>query len=166
MESSTPLIQYRRELRTDSGGPGTYRGGLGQWTEVGYRGDESWAVSAMVDRIHFPATGLHGGKAGAPGEFLLNGKTSPQPKALLTLAPANHVHLNPPGGGGYGDPYQRPVAMVLHDVINGYVSLEAAEEYGVVIRYRGSQEQLVRPPELYVVDEAATALLRAAKQGD
>jgi N-methylhydantoinase B len=121
----------------------------------------------MVDRIHFPATGLHGGKSGAPGEFLLNGKTSPQPKALLTLAPDNLVHLNPPGGGGYGDPYQRPLELVLSDVINGYVSLEAAEcAYGVVIRYRGSQEQLVRPPELYVVDEAATALLRGARQGN
>src|SRR2546427_8992628 len=37
MESLTPLVQHRRELRTDSGGPGTYRGGLGQWTEVSYR---------------------------------------------------------------------------------------------------------------------------------
>jgi len=37
IESLTPLVQYRRELRTDSGGPGLNRGGLGQWTEVGYR---------------------------------------------------------------------------------------------------------------------------------
>lgn len=194
MESSTPLIQYRRELRTDSGGPGTYRGGLGQWTEVGYRwfqSDEAgqekpliqptssnemdgdgkrngqaemrWAISTMIDRVRFSATGLHGGKPGAPGEFIVNNRTRPQPKALFTLAPESHVQLNPPGGGGYGDPYQRPIAMVLHDVINGYVSLEAAErEYGVVIRYKGSPEQLVRPPELYVVDEAATKLLRTA----
>ncbi len=161
IESSTPLVQYRRELRTNSGGSGTYRGGLGQWTEIGYRGDEPWAVSAMIDRIHFPATGLYDGQSGAPGELLVNNNTGPQPKALLTLAPESRVQLNLPGGGGYGDPYQRPVALVLHDVINGYVSLEAAErEYGVVIRYRGNQNQLVRPPELYVVDEVATASLR------
>jgi len=165
IESSTPLVQYRRELRTDSGGPGTYRGGLGQWTEVGYRGDEPWAVSAMIDRTHFPATGLNGGKSGAPGELLVNGNTGQQPKALLTLAPESRVQLNLPGGGGYGDPHQRPVALVLHDAINGYVSLEAAErEYGVVIHYSGNPNQLVRPPELYVVDEAATASLRTAKQ--
>jgi len=161
IESSTPLVQYRRELRTNSGGSGTYRGGLGQWTEIGYRGDEPWAVSAMIDRIHFPATGLYDGQSGAPGELLVNNNTGPQPKALLTLAPESRVQLNLPGGGGYGNPYQRPVALVLHDVINGYVSLEAAErEYGVVIRYRGNQNQLVRPPELYVVDEVATASLR------
>ncbi|GHO93748.1 hydantoinase [Reticulibacter mediterranei] len=163
MESYTPLVQYRRALRTDSGGAGTYRGGLGQWTEVRQSGAESWAVSAMADRIHFPATGLAHGKQGAPGEFLLNGEAGSQPKAVRTLASDTHVQLNLPGGGGYGDPFQRPIEMVLHDVVNGYVSLEAARrEYGVVIRYTGSQEQLVRPPELYVVDEAATASLRAA----
>ncbi len=167
IESVTPLVQHRRELRTDSGGPGTYRGGLGQWTEVSYRGDASWGVSALVDRTRFPATGLEGGKSGSSGEFLVNNTIRPQPKALIPLAPDARVQLNPPGGGGYGNPFQRPVDLVLNDVINGYVSLEAAErEYGVVIRYLGSQDLLVRPPKLYVIDEAATIALRAVEQGD
>jgi N-methylhydantoinase B len=161
IESLTPLVQHRRELRTDSGGPGTYRGGLGQWTEMSYLGDASWGVSALVDRTHFPATGLEGGKSGSSGEFLVNNTIRPQPKALIPLAPGAHVQLNLPGGGGYGNPFQRPVDLVLNDVVNGYVSLEAAErEYGVVIRYLGSQDQLVRPPQLYVIDEAATRALR------
>src|SRR6185437_6855372 len=117
-----PLIQYRRELRTDSGGSGTYRGGLGQWTEVGYRGEEPWAVSALADRTHFPATGLEGGKSGAAGEFIVNKDGRPQPKALAALKPDDCVQLNLPGGGGYGDPGQRPVEQVLNDVINGYIS--------------------------------------------
>jgi len=55
----------------------------------------------------------------------------------------------------------------MNDVINGYVSLEAADrQYGVIIRYLGDQNQLVRPPELYVIDEAATKLRRAIMQGD
>ena len=162
IESLTPLVQYRRELRTDSGGPGLNRGGLGQWTEVGYRGDASWAVSAMIDRTRFPAAGLKDGKPGALGEFLVNGASRPRPKALITLAPDARVQLNLPGGGGYGNPFQRPVELVLNDVVNGYVSLEAAERaYGVVIRYLGSQDQLVRPPELYVIDEEATSARRA-----
>ncbi len=165
VESTTPLIQYRRELRTDSGGPGTYRGGLGQWTELGYRGDAPWAVSTMIDRVRFPATGLLGGKSGVAGELVVNGDSHVKPKTLITLAPGSRVQLNPPGGGGYGDPYQRPVALVLHDVVNGYVSLEAAKrEYGVIIRYRGSADQLVRPPELYEIDEMATAALRSAQR--
>jgi N-methylhydantoinase B len=167
VESLTPLVQYRRELRTDSGGPGTYRGGLGQWTETGYQGDASWGVSALVDRTHFPATGLEGGKAGSLGEFLVNNTIRPQPKALFPLAPDARVQLNLPGGGGYGHPFQRSVDLVLNDVINGYVSLEAAErEYGVVIRYLGGQDLLVRPPRLYVIDEEATVALRAAQQSD
>jgi N-methylhydantoinase B len=56
---------------------------------------------------------------------------------------------------------------VLNDVINGYVSLEAADhEYGVVIRFLGNQDQLVRPPELYGIDKVATRLRRAKKQDD
>ena len=167
LESLTPLVQHQRGLRTDSGGPGTYRGGLGQWTEVSYRGEAHWGVSALVDRTRFPATGLEGGKSGALGEFLVNNTFRPQPKALIPLVPGDRVQLNLPGGGGYGDPFQRPLELVLNDVINGYVSLEAAErEYGVIIRYLGNQNQLVRPPELYVIDEAATKLRRAIKQDD
>ncbi len=167
LESLTPLIQHRRELRTDSGGPGMYRGGLGQWTEVSYRGEAPWGVSALVDRTHFPATGLEGGKSGAPGEFLVNNTIRPQPKAFIPLEPGDRVQLNPAGGGGYGDPFRRPLEPVLNDVINGYVSLEAADRhYGVIIRYLGDQDQLVRLPELYVIDEAATRLRRSRKQGD
>ena len=167
LESLTPLIQHRRELRTDSGGPGMYRGGLGQWTEVSYRGEGSWGVSALVDRTRFPATGLEGGKSGAPGEFLVNNTIRPQPKAFIPLEPADRVQLNLAGGGGYGDPFRRPLELVLNDVINGYISLEAADRhYGVIIRYLGDQDQLVRLPELYVIDEAATRLRRSRKQGD
>ncbi len=163
IESLAPLIQYRRSLRTDSGGAGTHRGGLGQWTEVGYLGDEPLGVSPLADRTRFPATGLAGGKSGAPGELIVNDTVRPQPKAHLLLAPHDRVQLNLPGGGGYGDPFRRPVELVLNDVINGYISLEAAErEYGVVIRYTGTQEQLVRPPELYKLDQAATTSLRSA----
>jgi N-methylhydantoinase B len=161
LESLTPLIQSQRELRIDSGGAGTYRGGLGQWTDFAYRGEASWAVSPLADRTRFPATGLDGGKDGALGEFIVNENLRPQPKALFTLEPDAHVHLNLPGGGGYGNPFQRPPQLVLNDVINGYVSLAAAErEYGVVVRYLGTRDQIVRPPELYVIDEEATASLR------
>jgi len=164
MESLTPLVQHRRELRIDSGGPGTYRGGLGQWTEVSYLGETSWGVSALVDRTRFPAAGLEGGQSGSIGEFLVNNTIRPQAKALIPLAPGARVQLNLPGGGGYGNPFQRPIELVLNDVINGYVSLEAAErEYGVVIYYLGSPDQLVRPPDLYMVDEAATRAQRTVK---
>jgi N-methylhydantoinase B len=49
----------------------------------------------------------------------------------------------------------------LADVVSGYVSMESAErDYGVVIRYLGTPDRLVRLPEHYTVDEEATARLR------
>jgi N-methylhydantoinase B len=71
--------------------------------------------------------------------------------------------LNLPGGGGYGDPFEREPQSVLQDVAGGYVSLEAARrEYGVIIRYLGSEQQLVRLPTHYALDLAATAECRRA----
>ncbi len=56
-ETQAPLIQNHRQLRTDSGGAGEFRGGLGQSISVGYLGDEQWSVSGMDDRPKFPASG-------------------------------------------------------------------------------------------------------------
>ena len=161
IETLTSMVQHRRELRTDSGGPGRFRGGLGQWTEMGCRTDEPWTVSAMIDRISYPAEGLLGGKPGMAGQMLIDGNQEAEPKRLLVLDPGNRVQLNPPGGGGYGDPLTRDTEAVLWDVIEGYVSLEAARrDYGVVIEYLGREDQLVRLPEDYRLDIEATRQLR------
>lgn len=57
-----------------------------------------------------------------------------------------------PGGGGYGNPHERPVEKVLWDVKNGLVSIKGArEDYGVVIT-NGS------------VDQNATRSLRGGAQ--
>ena len=166
VETLSSLIQHRRELRPDSGGPGLYRGGLGQYTEMGCRTEETWTVSAMVDRINHPPEGMLGGRPGARGEFLLDGKRSGQPKALLALGPDQRVQLNLPGGGGFGNPLERDPAMVLSDVVEGYVSMEGAErDYGVVIRCVGPADRMVRLPEDYRIDEKATEALRSERRG-
>src|SRR5262249_32796163 len=155
------LLQHRRELRMDSGGPGKFRGGLGQLTEFSSLGAGPWEVSAMIDRVIYPGTGLEGGKPGACGEFKIDNQPRAQPKTLVSLDPHSRVQLNLPGGGGYGDPFEREPESVLNDVVSGYVSLAAAEsEYGVVIRYLGSQDQLVRLHNHYRIDFEATAQLR------
>lgn len=90
----------------------------------------------------------------------------PNPKGRIDLVPGQSIHLNTPGGGGYGDPYARDPERVRQDVIAGYVTPEAAErEYGVVVRFTGAPDELVRLPEQWVVDEAATAGRRTARQG-
>ena len=72
---------------------------------------------------------------------------------IETIKPGETVTNMNPGGGGYGDPYERPTASVLADVKNSLVSIEGArEDYGVVIGTNGA----------LAVDEAASATLRAA----
>ena len=166
LETLSPLVQHRRQLRQDSGGAGKYRGGLGQATEIGYRGSGSWSVSAMIDRTQFAAQGLEGGQAGAMGEFMADGEKPLPPKTVIWFEPNTQVHLNLPGGGGYGNPFERDPQRVLEDVIQGYISIEAAErEYGVVVNYLGGADRLVRLPEHYVIDIAATEQLHRHRMG-
>jgi N-methylhydantoinase B len=161
IESLSSLVMRRRQLRPDSGGAGTWRGGLGQFTEFTNRSEGRWSVSCIVDRTRYPAPGLLGGKPGAPGEFILDTGERPNPKAQVDLKPHQVVHLNQPGGGGYGDPFSRDPELVRQDVIAGYITPEAASaDYGVVVRFSGSEDELVRLPEQWVIDEAATRELR------
>ncbi len=161
IETLAPLIQHRRELRTDSGGAGRQRGGLGQATELSFRGEGRWSVSAMIDRTRFAAQGFDGGQPGAPGGFYADDSGALAPKTVVWFAPESHAHLDPPGGGGYGSAFERDPARVLDDVVNGYVSVEAAaRDYGVAVRYIGADGQLVRLPEHYQIDWEATRALR------
>ena len=147
VETQAPLLQEHRCLRTDSGGPGQFRGGLGQNIAVSYLGDEPWSVSGMVDRTEFAAQGLEGGYEGSVGEFLLDGKPA-ETKTVMWMEPDATVSMNPPGGGGFGDPQKRDPEKILEDVINGYVSIDAAnEQYGVEIEFVGNENDLVRLPE-------------------
>ena len=69
MESLTGLVVERREVRPDSGGPGKFRGGCGQFTTFADRSGQPWSMSGMYDRLKFPAQGLLGGGPGAAGSF-------------------------------------------------------------------------------------------------
>jgi N-methylhydantoinase B len=166
IETLTPLVQHRRELRTDSGGAGQWRGGLGQATEMGCRGAGPWTVSTLIDRTRFPAAGLEGGGQGAPGELSLASGKPAQPKTVLQVAEDDRVRLAPPGGGGYGDPRARDPERVLADVVDGYVSIESArDDYGVAVEYLGPPDRVVRTPDLYRIDEAETRRLRPHDEG-
>ena len=161
IESLSPLVMRRRELRADSGGAGKWRGGLGQLTEFTSRGEGRWSVSSIVDRTRYPAPGLLGGKPGMAGELVLGNGARPNPKSQIEMERGQSVHLNLPGGGGYGDPFARDPELVRQDVISGYVTTgAAARDYGVVIRFTGGDDEMVRLPEQWVIDKEATAKLR------
>ena len=136
---------------------------LGQITEFARRGDGKWSVSSIADRTVYPAPGLLGGQAGATGEVALGDGTRLHAKALVDLKPDDVVHVKLPGGGGYGDSFKRDPAKVLWDVVEGYITPETAERnYGVKVVYRGNDQDLVKMPEKWFIDQDKTTKIRAS----
>ena len=163
-ELQTPLVQEHRCLHPNSGGPGRFRGGLGQEIFVTATSDDRWSVSGMVDRTQFPAAGLQGGKPGSTGTLEVNTESA-IPKTILWLEPQDTIKMSPPGGGGFGPPWERDPQHVLLDVIAGYVTIETAKsEYGVIIACSAKHDQLVRMPSCYHLDMAATQQFRESAQ--
>lgn len=131
-EHTGPIVIWRKELRPDSGGAGTHRGGLGQIMEVGARDGYEFDFSAMFDRVDHPARGRGGGRGGAPTTITKDDGSTMRGKGKQFVADGERVLLSFPGGGGYGDPAQRDRALVRRDLINEYVSEEALEtDYGL-----------------------------------
>lgn len=120
-EHIAPLRFHHKRLRPDSGGPGRHRGGLGQEILIESRSDTPIAVSFLAERTIFPAFGVEGGRAGAPGELRINGEKT-DPKKQYVLGRGDTVSLGTPGGGGHGDPGRRDRAALERDVACGYVS--------------------------------------------
>ena len=134
-ETVAPLVFWRKEYLTDSGGPGQYRGGLGQIMEVAHADGAPFAVSKMFDRIRNPARGRDGGGAGAPGRVHVVGPSGGElrPKGKEVVPRGHRLVMETPGGGGLGDPRRRDPSMVERDRQSGYVSAEAAAKvYGAV----------------------------------
>jgi N-methylhydantoinase B len=154
VEAESSLTIHEYGVRRDSGGPGRFRGGTGV-VLVFEAGVPGTAVTARgMERQRFRAWGVEGGCCGARAEAVLNpGRPDERPLRkidLLRLEPGDVVRIATPGGGGYGDPFEREPERVLEDVRRHVVSVEHARDaYGVVI-VDG------------VVDEAGTAQLRAA----
>ena len=128
VENVSPIFIECRELIQDSGGPGKFRGGLGQRMVIRVRGGHPAQHSPMYDRIYFPAKGFAGGLHGTKGRIYLDDDTLPHAKAKYILKPGQKVTLELPGGGGFYPPEDRDPQMVRQDVIDGLVSLAQARE--------------------------------------
>ncbi len=131
-EHAGPVIIWRKELRPDSGGAGQYRGGLGQYMDVGAAEGHEADFSAMFDRVNFPARGRQGGEDGAPTVLKLDDGTKFRGKGKQFVAHGQRVELAFPGGAGYGLASERASEDVKEDLRRGYISAEVAREtYGL-----------------------------------
>ncbi len=138
MELKYPHVIERHALREDSGGAGRYRGGLGVIQQRRVLATSS--INAQIERTQDAPWGLFGGRSGAANRLEIlrgDGRHEHYPTGKVLdeeLHEGDAYILYSGGGGGYGNPHERPVAAVLADVRQGYVSIAAAlRDYGVVI---------------------------------
>ena len=149
-------VRYRcLELWQDSGGAGTWRGGLGYHAEVDWLRGEG-VLALRGERQRFRPWGVHGGEPAPPCRWQLvreDGEAENLPaKYLLSIQGGEALSYWSTGGGGYGPPWRREAERVLADVLDGRVSTEEARQhYGVAI-------------DDGKVDRAATRALRAARR--
>ncbi|MBA3507462.1 MAG: hydantoinase B/oxoprolinase family protein [Betaproteobacteria bacterium] len=129
-ENLTGMFITSKELLTDSGGPGEFRGGLGQRIEFVNDSGHDIAIACLAGRTEFAPQGVRGGFPGGLREVRVNGETV-HPKGRYMLAPGDRLTTFEAGGGGFGDPRRRDAAALRHDVAMGYVSMkEAIAVYG------------------------------------
>jgi N-methylhydantoinase B len=160
-ESIFPHIQWGRDYRTDSGGPGQWRGLCGSHYEKEVRVPAK--VYTYVVGMRYPMPGICGGMPGEPNKLTLKvGSDNPvvvkDVADWVPLEVGERVVYDYGGGGGWGDPLDRDPQAVLDDVLDEYVSVDGAErDYGVVLT--GSLDDLT-----LAIDEEATAKLRGQRR--
>ncbi len=161
IEYDAPILWEKRELLSDSGGAGKYRGGCGQEFafsvprgKIGPMENEPIFVALRGGRFERPSQGIIGGQNSNLAEIIVNGK----PKELggrFALKPGDLLQYKVPGGGGYKNPLDRDPSLVEEDVKNSLVSVNCAkEDYGVIIDKKTLK-----------IDQKATERLRASMKG-
>jgi N-methylhydantoinase B len=137
IEMQYPVRVLRTALRCDSGGAGTWRGGLG--VEMAIQVLTDVTLSVRGDRILLPPPGVDGGQPGTAGFGRVErvdgtvDHLAPRQSAV-SLAEGDVLVIGTSGGGGLGPPFERPADLVAADVTDGRVGAAAAERiYGVVL---------------------------------
>ena len=154
VENVYPIEIVRCALRQNSGGAGRYRGGAGYEKDFRILCAEVF-LSIRGCRTRFANWGIEGGMAGETAKVILNPETNHDEE--LTSVLENHrfvrddvVRIVTAGGGGWGDPLDRPAAQVAHDVLRKLISEATAHEsYGVIL-----------DPITHAADDTATESLR------
>lgn len=155
-ELDSPVRIERLEIVGDTGGAGRYRGACAVRKDIRFLGTNN-RLTPIADRHLFPPHGIHGGEEGALASIVLDPNGTPTPlhsKGIRMIEQDEVVRFQVSGAGGYGPPADREPDAVRADVVDGFVSPEAADrDYGVVLT-----------AEL-AVDEVATAARRDQKTG-
>lgn len=157
------IIYEGFELHPDSCGPGRYRGGLGSLFRVRFLGDGH--IGIETSRTIEGSLGVNGGGKSVAQKLLReragdaevigghreDGKWINPLANTFSFKPDDIFRFDATGGGGWGNPLERPVDEVLEDILDEYITPNhALENYGVVV-----------DPETYTLDPNATEKLRS-----
>jgi len=157
IEADQPLMIEQYALVPDSGGAGTYRGGLGIVRDFRILADEA-VFQLRSDRHDYLPWGVEGGKPGTPTQNYLNPDSENRElpsKHLMTLKKGDLYRCIQAGGGGYGEPLDREIDSVLEDYKQEKLTRDyAQQEYGVVINPKSGDVDL----------KATTSLRRKMKK--
>lgn len=119
-----PVLVEEHALRENSGGAGKFRGGLG--VRLTYRVAVPCKVTINCERTQCPPWGIAGGGNGAPNTAVIKPKAAPERVVLkgteIPLEPGDVVTFETAGGGGYGNPAERPRAAIDSDLRQGFVT--------------------------------------------
>jgi N-methylhydantoinase B len=158
-EGRFPFVVERLGLAVDSGGAGRHRGGCGYEKHIRMLKDAHFM--SIADRSILACWGVNGGKAGRPFEVTID-PGGPNERAVDALADAEFVsageviRIRTTGGGGWGDPFERPYAELARDVAWNKVSVEGAEaDYGTLVT------EVIDGEGFPVVDTVGSDRLRA-----
>ena len=150
-----PVRVEHCRLRTNSGGPGNKRGGLGMQRALRML-DKEATYSVLSDRAVIPPYGILGGGSGAPVSVSIESSDGvksvdvPGKATGYIIRKGDLIVMESAGGGGYGDPLSRSSEAVLKDLAAGYISADQARSaYGVCVDENG------------LVDEVETGHLRS-----
>ncbi|TCN22828.1 hydantoinase B/oxoprolinase family protein [Sinorhizobium americanum] len=158
-----PILIEDRHIMEDSEGAGTYRGAPSIYSEYGPWGGGELTVLYAADGTITPAAGTRGGGAGGTARAAMrkgDGSVVELPPCHgITLAPGEKIISHSASGGGYGLPTERDPSKVIHDLAEGWISVERARDvYGIVVT--GSREA-----DNLALDAAATEALRRGNAG-
>lgn len=136
LEERYPILVERYELWADSGGAGRFRGGLGVRRRWKILSDMN--LICTVEQHKSPSWGVQGGQGGPVNTMVLRWGTDDEQRIGksngVKLLAGERIELETGGGGGWGDPLDRPVELVAADVRGGYVTADRAlRDYGVVV---------------------------------
>ena len=122
-----PLTFEHHEFRTDSGGDGMHRGGVGAVLRLRMDTEEAAVANTAGDGIRHAPYGLLGGADGLPHRYRLLSRGRPvrvlkTKEVGILVRPGDVFLVESSGGGGYGRPSKRPPDARARDLANGFVT--------------------------------------------